>query len=624
MNPLLTFLKTIQCHQGIQEYEIKDQVEKLRIQIITTGNNKLIYNQNGVILRVQDILINTNNEQIRESQKDSQILTTMDQIKYLKWKEEYGQQNNKISKWTASWQGQLLQNVGGYFNDGLKQGMWKELTKNYQKNAQVYYCGYYFNNLRRAEWQYVYSNKRIGGGFYNNQGQKTGKWTIPSEEFWELILLVNIKMIKKLDYGVFCSRINICKLINLTLTIIRGGGQYDNILNSMKIGTWMDVYEDFSTLSQIIDYGQYKDGKKVGRWDILFRRNNKLPFELIGGGVYDDKDNTKDNLNELIKIDRWIELSAGFQNDSQIIYNGVYKNGKKIGRWDILFKDWQTDQFTFIGGGLYDEIQKNGCDVKIGRWNELSDQYNSQVLMIYDGQYKYGKKVGQWDTYILQKRWKSDQRILIGGGLYDDTLQSEDVVYEVKIGKWIELSCGINRYFIFSVIIQLLSEAQIIYNGEYKNGRKVGRWDLLCKGSHFEKFQQIGGGEYEDDRVLGQIKIGKWIELRDNFESLIIFEGEYQNGNKVGRWDIYFQWNGKNKKIGGGFYDKDPIVNVESVKVGKWIEASDLFSWVYQVTFIGEYKNDKKIGTWEEVDIRGNFKMLVFYYSIKIQQGNKL
>lgn len=38
-----------------------------------------------------------------------------------------------------------------------------------------------------------------------------------------------------------------------------------------------------------------------------------------------------------MKIGKWFELSDGFMDTSQVIYNGVYKNGEKVGRWDILW-----------------------------------------------------------------------------------------------------------------------------------------------------------------------------------------------------------------------------------------------------------------------------------------------
>lgn len=110
----------------------------------------------------------------------------------------------------------------------------------------------------------------------------------------------------------------------------------------------------------------------------------------------------------------------------------------------------------------------------------------------------------------------------------------------MKIGKWTEILDDFDKDF------------QMVYIGEYNNGKKVGRWDIR----DIEKCQKnfIGGGSYDDDGV--GIKIGKWIEL---INSQIALQGDYENGKKIGRWNIIELPDGKIQNELGSYYGKDEI-----------------------------------------------------------------
>ncbi|CAD8129907.1 unnamed protein product [Paramecium sonneborni] len=76
----------------------------------------------------------------------------------------------------------------------------------------------------------------------------------------------------------------------------------------------------------------------------------------------------------------WVELSEEFNDDSQVTYNGDYKNGKKVGMWDIVAR------VRKIGGVLYTE----GDSTKIGSWIELSEGFKCISQVTYKGEYKSG------------------------------------------------------------------------------------------------------------------------------------------------------------------------------------------------------------------------------------------
>ncbi|CAD8131053.1 unnamed protein product [Paramecium sonneborni] len=65
-----------------------------------------------------------------------------------------------------------------------------------------------------------------------------------------------------------------------------------------------------------------------------------------------------------------------------------------------------------------------------------------------------------------------------------------------------------------------------------------------------------GGGDYEEQQGIGQ-KVGKWIEDSDMFFCWrqITNAGEYKQGEKIGKWEIYNHQAGKNQLVGCGSYD---------------------------------------------------------------------
>ncbi|CAD8072405.1 unnamed protein product [Paramecium primaurelia] len=612
--------------------QIHFRLVKVQVQISFTQDNFIFYSLNGTVLRMQEIFLNIKSEQHSDKQKHHDQYNNIDQIKYLHWEGEFGQNNRKSGKWKANWSGPGYKEVGGYYEDGLKQGLWNQFTKNYWNQAEICENGEYFNDEKIGVWKYIYKNNIIGGGLYNKQGQKQGKWIELSDGFfnfsqvtyygeyrngkkvgeWDILfrdqrsnryqkigggsydigikngmwieLSDRFQIYSKVTYhgryknGRKIDRWDIHfsyegeqkmqdQLLNIKNQIFSGGGFYEEVQgDSIKIGNWIELGDLFLSTHQVAHSGEYQNGKKMGRWDILFRDQRSNRYQKIGGGLYDTG----------VKIGMWIEINNGYHIYSRVTYHGRYKNGIKVGRWYIQALE-QLVKNKIFHGGLYDEV--DGGSIKIGRWVEYRDGFNLYSQVTYDGEYKNGKKVGKWDIFYTKQGRETQE--LIGGGMYS---------YQgLKNGKWIEINDKFQDY------------SQVIHNGEYQNGKKIGRWDILFRENRRDTQQLIGGGLYNEQ---GQ-RNGEWRELNNGFfnYSQVIYNGEYKNDQKIGRWDIFFK--GEDRKtyqlIGGGFYEE---VQRGSFKAGQWIELDDEFEFNQQFTQKGEYQNGNKVGTWVKMDIR--------------------
>ncbi|CAD8100615.1 unnamed protein product [Paramecium primaurelia] len=520
-----------------------------------------------------------------------EILKNLDQIRNLEWIGKYGKDNKKVGMWTAFWNGEKQYGVGGfYLDDGSKQGLWKELRHNYSNYAPIYEIGEYVNNQKRGIWKFILKNNIIGGGKYNDQGKKNGKWIELSNYF-----LRGIQRWQESWYMVYKFAQEKKQLINVRLLLdqhiqlmelIRGGGLYIEKKEEdgfIKKGKWVEELEGYEEPSHITFQGEYYNGIKVGIWDTKNLHSCNLK---LGGGLYESQLNV-DGLLTSVKVGKWIDLCDCFHYYRFITYEGEYQNGKKIGSWDIK---WEQNK---IGGGFYDD--NSGDDfiedsIKIGNWIEQSDTFNHTSQITYVGEYQNGKKHGKWDTYF-----RHNSKQIIGGGQYE-VKQKDGIFYSSKIGFWTEIFEFFNP------------GRSLSYSGEYENGLKVGRWNTFYVTIFWDKvrFMQVnlffipksGGGYYsilEEQEILGSLKTGKWIEVETEYFNnyFIISTGEYNYGKKVGRWDIWFQEENESMIIGGGTY------NEAGVKVGKWVDLNAKFWDAKQLTYSGEYKNGKKVGQWD-------------------------
>ncbi|CAD8091211.1 unnamed protein product [Paramecium primaurelia] len=76
------------------------------------------------------------------------------------------------------------------------------------------------------------------------------------------------------------------------------------------------------------------------------------------------------------------------------MFSGQYKCGKKQGRWDTLFKEFDVKYQNLlknVGGGNYDMNGK-----KEGQWIDLHEEFWTVRRTIYQGEYFKGRKKGSF------------------------------------------------------------------------------------------------------------------------------------------------------------------------------------------------------------------------------------
>ncbi|CAD8079322.1 unnamed protein product [Paramecium sonneborni] len=487
--------ETREIDSFIYDYDQKRFIST-KFEINLTKNKEVIYIKDGSILRV---------DQPKNFQWEKDVMRNIEQITNLQWEGDYDENNKKIGKWTASFKN--VKDIGGYYNDdGKKQGKWKEIFQNYWSQIIAYEVGEYLDDQRIGIWKYNFQEKDMGGGEYNQIGQKQGKWV-------ELSIYTSFvsQVTYHGEYGMNGQKKGKWEIKYDGQKI--GGGSYEEQEGiSKKSGKWIEFIDGFTDNYQITFNGEYnKKGEKKNQWEIQSKRKAAIfsTSNQIGGGWYGDLEGASN------KIGKWIEIREGVNDSTKLTYNGEYSmKGQKMGKWDIFYKGKQ------IGGGKYEE--QEGGSKKIGQWIDLRDGFFNKSQIIYKGEYNNkGEKKGRWDTLYCFAGEKEYQ--IIGGGQYDEQVNGSK-----KFGEWIDIwECfGQNR--------------EVTYQGQYNmKGQKKGKWDILFREQRENEAIIIGGGQYEEQDG-GSRKVGMWIEISDEFRSnnQIAYSGEYDTtGKKIGTWN---------------------------------------------------------------------------------------
>ncbi|CAD8143975.1 unnamed protein product [Paramecium pentaurelia] len=524
-----------QLFRSIQNLKWLFQTTQFQYEIKSQG--QIIYLKDGTILGEE------NRDKMVPSLNNVFINRNLEQVKHLSWIGQYKQNYQKQGKWIPIWRGENLEAGGTYNVEGIKEGQWKELSSNYCDFCKVFYVGEYIKGKKVGKWNINFEEQIIEGGFYNQIEMKQGKWTELGDSFWNQSQIFFIGEYKKglkvgnwninyryhklydqkrigggyfsqngektgewieLHPNFFVSKISSCQVtfhgtyqngikIGEWLAIFQefsnseeriiGRGFYNK--NGLKIGKWIDVVDKFWIFCQVTEVGEYNEGRRIKNWEIQTSKFKNENNSKIGGGSYQE--------DAGLKIGQWSELHENFFENCDVIYSGEYKNGIRVGKWIIKQKQKNLEKYKKIGGGTYNQDGQ-----KVGKWIDLFENFSeysikqsSEYQVFFIGEYQMGRKIGRWNISVVQLNNTHLENY--GGGFYNER--------GLKVGTWVELhetNCA-NRYSENSF--------NIIYAGVYQEGKKIGRWDTKYREEEQDCFQLMQGKSQTIEEAVVIIKM---------------------------------------------------------------------------------------------------------------------
>ena len=362
---------------------------------------------------------------------------------------------------------------------------------------------------------------------------------------------------------------------------------------------------------------RYKEGERNGKGKEYSLDTNLLLFE---GEYLDGKRNGKgkeyNDDGQLIFEGNYIKGKRNGEGceyyfNGNLKFEGEYLNGERNGKGKVYFIN---GNIYFIGEYLKEKKwngkgynKYGGYAFKINNGNGYTLEYDTYDNLIFEGKYSNGEKNGKGYEYIYDE--DQEANIVIFEGEYKDGIKNGkgkkyynngNLKFEGKYlngKKWngkgydrkgnliYELKNGdgyVKKYY----YAHIFHKDVLIYEGEYKNGEKNG------KGKEYDRYGKlIYEGEYKDGKKQGKGKKYYHNEKDDYINNYIKFEGEFLNGKK---------WNGKG-------YDKKRNIIYE-LKNGNGYIKKYYYEYYNRghLIFEGEYKNGEKNGKGKEYNNYGN------------------
>jgi antitoxin component YwqK of YwqJK toxin-antitoxin module len=177
-------------------------------------------------------------------------------------------------------------------------------------------------------------------------------------------------------------------------------------------GLYQGMWENYYLNGELKSKGEYKDGKKYGKW-IYYFRNGKVEQE----GFYDDNGLYTglwkwyfDDGSLLRKEEFRRGLEDGyleeFDRSGELITKGEFFDGEKEGEWFYELNDHREEGKYRYGErhGNWNHYFTNGKLSFEGSYVDGVPEgkhkyYNENGILIKEEEYSYGEKVGRWKWY---------------------------------------------------------------------------------------------------------------------------------------------------------------------------------------------------------------------------------
>ena len=370
----------------------------------------------------------------------------------------------------------------------------------------------------------------------------------------------------------------------------------------------------YDTYNKIIS--EIKKGKGIIKlyyinYGVLKFKGEYIKGEINGNGIeYYTNGNIKFK-GKYLNGNKW--EGKGYDINKKIIYElkegkGTIKeyhfNGKLKSEYKYINGRMFGKEYNYSGKLIYEGEYLNEC-----KWNGTFREYKSGKL-IFEGEYLYGcilrgkkyiRGILEFEgEYLFNKKWN--------GKGYDEY---GNIIYELHNGNG-----KIKEYDdIYNILI---------FEGEYLNGKRNGKGkeyykngNILFEGIYKKGKRWEGKGYDPKGNIKYEIKYGKgYIKEYDYINGLLIFEGEYLNGEINGKGKEYdhkgnliFEGNYINGVINGigKEYDEGNLIFEGEYKNGKKNGRGIEYDKNCKILFEGEYINGEKNGKGIEYDKYGNF-----------------
>ena len=321
-------------------------------------------------------------------------------------------------------------------------------------------------------------------------------------------------------------------------------------INAYHLDTLHGIYETYFPNSAPKTKGNYKKGKKHGKW-VWATENEKL--EMTGSFIDGEQDGEWNYYFSTGQLSYNAHFSQGLRTktwtyhfaDGSTYKKGDYKNDQKSGLWITNYENGKPLMKGSYNNGLeqgewlnyWDNAKvKNQAFFRAGELDGSWNSYSPEGILLLSGNYKNGLKVKEWKSFDGKGRLLTLENYKV---IKEDQKNSEIVV----VGRSTSVSVLHGKFEAYSEVDYSLKAS-----GKYKNGKKNGTFIDYYPGGVvptivaqykngrlnglFQQFSRQGGIRHQIQYKEG-IKNGSFLIF--NSSKQVVVRKEFVNGVEIKR-----------------------------------------------------------------------------------------